>query len=273
MDQLAKQLVEVSSVPDAMMVAARPRDEFRNDYNLIVDICEKLGFLWLAAEEIANIESKREFIDGSEWHYLECSRVKYHVYDCIFNAKAVSDSVSVLLNGLFGFGYSRGEIDFIKTRKFRRDLISRSEKLGEFWSDYSTWFKNLALFRDAVIHRQSIPVFILHPETKVAFDFRPVGVEIVDGKETLNFGLAAGSSGFVPTLNLKFKGSQVIAPWKPSYVMPKDIISYDHLSSKNEVKFDDFQDVLGFCRAAFDRLRGLSEIAFSETLNVITRRG
>ncbi len=273
LDQLAKQLIEVSVIPGGPFVAAKPKDEFRASHDLIIDICEKLGFLWLAANEIERLESKCELIDGTKWYYLECGRVKYHLYNCIFNSKAVSDSVSVLLNEIFELDYVAGKIDFIKERKFRRDLIRESEKLGQLWNQHATWFGKLARFRDSLIHRQSFPVFVPYPETKVVFDLHNVGVEIVDGREILYYDLVGGPTGVLPTRHFKFKGSKFVAEWKPSYVMPNDIVSYTQLSRKSKINFDDFQDAADFCHFAFDRLRELSEIAFEETLEQIMRSG
>ena len=254
-------------------MAAKPKDQFRTSHDLIIDICEKLGFLWLAADEIEHLQSKCELIDGTNWYYLECGRVKYHLYNCIFNSKAVSDSVSVLLNDIFALGYVAGKIDFIKESKFRRDLIQESDKLGHLWREHATWFGKLARFRDALIHRQSFPVFVPYPETKVVFDLHNVGTEIVDGREILYFDLVGGPTGVLPTRHFKFKGSKFVAEWKPSYVMPNDVVSYTELSRKSKINFDDFQDAVGFCHFAFDRLKELSEIAFEETLEQIMKSG
>jgi hypothetical protein len=271
LDQLARELVEFSGIPGGPFVAAKPKEKFRTSHDLIIDICEKLGFLWLASKEIERLQSKCELIDGSNWYYLECSRVKYHLYSCIFNSKAVSDSVSVLLNSLFRLGYVAGEVDFIKERKFRRDLIKKSENLDELWKSHAAWFINLGSFRDALIHRQSFPVFIRYPETKVVFDLQYVGVEVIDGKETIYYDLTGGPTGVLPARIFKFRGSEFVAQWKPVYVMPIDIVNFTRLSSKKKFNFDDFQDAKDFCRVAFDRLRELSEIAFKETLQEITR--
>ena len=268
LDELAKKMFTVSPVEGTLVAAAKPPDKFRKYCDLIIDICEKLGFLLLAIDGVRSIESKHELIDGSEWYFLECVQVKYHLYNCIFNAKAVSDSVSVLLNDLFELGYIKGQIDLIKERKFRRDLIARSKQFGEFWEACGAWFRNLGQFRDALIHRQSIPVFFPYAKDKMVIDLRPAGVTIVDGKETVNFELS-GSNGTFSGANFKFKGLDVIAPWKLSYVMPNNIASYDEGARKNKLYFHDFQDVLGFCRLAFKQLRGLSEIAFKEIFNQI----
>lgn len=180
--------------------------------------------------------------------------------------------MSVLLNDIFALGYVGGKIDFIKERKFRRDLIRESNKLGLLWKEHANWFAKLAGFRDALIHRQSFPVFVPYPETKVVFDLHNVGVEIVDGREILYFDLVGGPTGVLPTRHFKFRGSKFVAEWKPSYVMPNDIVSYTESSRKSKIDFDDFQDAVDFCHVAFDRLRELSEIAFEETLKQIRKR-
>jgi hypothetical protein len=51
--------------------------------------------------------------------------------------------------------------------------------------------------------------------------------------------------------------------------MPNDIARYDEGVRKLNLQFNDFQDVLEFCRLTFKQLRSLSEIAFKETFNQI----
>lgn len=273
LDGLAKAfLTRPSPIAGTPFLAVKPRDEFKELYNLVTDICEKLGFLRLAIDAVQRIQSKHEVIDGAEWYYLECEEVKYHVYNCIFNAKAVSDSVSFLLKNTFGLSYERGEIDFIKEKRFRGEVILIDSKFGEIWKNHGGWFKNLVRFRDGLIHRQFIPVYVPDSEYKVVFDFRPVGTEIVDGQETIHFDLAGGCDGKFPARKFKFKRTDVAIPWKPSYVMPNDIVSYVELSSKSKLKFDDYQKVLDFCNFAFDRLKELSEVAFRVTLEKTTKK-
>lgn len=271
LDELAKIMFTVSPIEGSLLAAAKPIDDkFKKYCDLIIDICEKLGFVLLSIDGVRSIESKHEMIDGAEWFYLECVQVKYHVYNCIFNAKAVSDSVSVLLNDLSELGYKKGEIDLIKEKKFRSDFIqkSKNKEFSEFWEVCGPWLKNLGQFRDALIHRQSIPVFFQYAKDKMVIDLRPAGVTIVNGKETVNFELS-GSNGTFSGANFKFKGLDVIAPWKLSYVMPNDIASYDEGARKNKLYYHDFQPILEFCRLAFKQLRSLSEIAFKETFNKI----
>ena len=274
-DELAKHLIEINpnvnlSRHGGPFVIAKPKERHKVIFDLVTDICEKLGFLLLAADEIDEIRSKFEHIDGSRWYYLECGRVKYHLYDCIFSSKAVSDSVSMLLNELFRLGYVRGEIDFIKERRFRYDLIQRNHKLHQLWENHAVWFKSLNRFRDALIHRQSFPVFIRYPETKVVFDLLYEGSETVDGITTDYYDIIGGPTGVLPRRNFKFRGSKFVASWKPDYVMPKDIDRFNN-PTKKDYDLNDFQDAPGFCNFAFVRLRELSEIAFEVALNQITK--
>jgi hypothetical protein len=80
-----------------------------------------------------------------------------------------------------------------------------------------------------------------------------------------------GTSGVSPQETFKFKGKQAVVPWKVNHVMPIDVTRYSELSDRGRLTFDVFQNVLSFCRLAFTRLRELSEIAFNETLNQITK--
>ena len=146
-----------------------------------------------------------------------------------------------------------------------------SSELGELWKNHAVWFRSLGPLRDALIHHQSLPVFIPYAKTRVVHDYRPVAVRIVDGEERFYFDLDMGTRGMSPQESFMFKGREAVARWKVGYVMPKSIVRHSELSDKGKLTFDDFQGVLSFCRSAFARLRDLSEIAFHETLNEITR--
>jgi hypothetical protein len=271
LDQLAKRFFSASLIEGTKVVEAKPNQQLQKLFDIIVDICEKLGFLWLAGQEVERIQSKHEIIDGDKWYYVECGQIKYHLYSCIFNAKATSDSVSVLLNELHRLGYERGQIDLIKERKFRRDLKQKCHQFDTYWKGYGSWFTNLGEFRDATIHRQFIPVFVPFPKDRMVADFRPVLATNIDGKATIFFTLH-GITGHFASFSkgiFKFKGLQIVTSQQCGYVMPNSIARYDDGMRKGDLKFGDFQDVFGYCRLAFIHLKSLAEIAFKETFEQI----
>lgn len=272
LDELANRILETHNIEEAKLIAAKPRQEWRLHYDIIVDICEKLGFVRTAIEEIRRIESKTEFIGNAFWQQVECSAVKYHLYNVIYNSKATTDSVSVFFNLLFALkGYSRGSIDLIKNeRNFRDDVIKKcsNSDLATFWGNHEKWFYDLRKLRNSLIHKQSIPVFVQDPRDNIAFDFFPVYDISADGKQLSHYDLMMGTDGS-PALRLKVRGKQRVLPAPFHYVFPREPVTYVQMASELKLGPEDFQRVTDYCDAAFERTKGLSEIAFKESLRII----
>jgi hypothetical protein len=271
LDELAGRILETRGIEEPKLVSVKPKQRWSLHFEATMDICEKLGFVRVATEEIRRIESKTELVGTVFWQDVECSAVKYHLYNVIYNSKATTDSVSVFLNLLFGLGYSKGDIDLIRNRKQFRDIAIRkcsTSDLATFWATHGKWFDDLLTLRDSLIHKQSIPVFVYDHRSNMALDFFPVYDISSDGKKVSHYDLMVGTDG-TPSLTFKLRGSQKVLPAPFHYVFPKKPVTFLQMASELKLKPENLQRVTEYCDTAFGYVKDLSEIAFKESLQII----
>jgi hypothetical protein len=271
LDELANRMLETHKIDEAKLIAAKPKQKWGLHFDIVVDIREKLGFVRTATDQIKSLESRTEFIGTAFWQHVECSAVKYHLYNVIYNSKATTDSVSVFFNLLFRLRYSKGSIDLIKNEKQFRDSVIKkcsTPDLATFWRTHGKWFDDLLKLRNSLIHKQSIPVFVHDRKNNIAFDFFPVYDVSSDGKQLSHYDLMMGTDGR-PALTFKVRGKQRVLPAPFHYVFPKEPVTYLQMASELKLRPEDFQRVTGYCDAAFEHVKSLSEIAFKESLEII----
>jgi len=124
--------------------------EYRFQTQCIIDISEKIGFLYLALDYIKLLafNARNERL------------VKYHSYNFIYSCKACLDSIAVLLNDQLGLGFKGGERDF-RIGEFRRTLEKESVFFKDFSTKFGRWSDAIIEFRDRIIHRIGVPIFTI----------------------------------------------------------------------------------------------------------------
>ena len=273
LDELARLFLTSQPLEGTPLMQVRPRAEYATHLALIVDICEKLGILWRTAVETRGLESRRVIMDSCHFQYIEIPRAKYYLYTCIYNTKAITDSVSVLFNTIFDLRYELKKVDLIRNRKFRRDVKKHSDALDIFWATHAQWFKDLGDLRNALIHRESVPVFIRDSANNAVYDLISVRTEQRNGKMNTDFDLLLATEGKMPQRSFKFRGKELAAPMGFNYAFPRMRISYTQIwVEQMKLKFADFQRVIDFEDVAFLRSKELSELAFKETARLLAEK-
>jgi len=145
-----KFLDELESV---FIVKREKQIDVRRDYRVqtlgVMDISEKIGFLYLALDYIKQLEGKGGY---------NFKLIKYHFYNFVYDCKACLDSIAVLLNHQLNLGFKGGKRDFRKT-KFRRALETKSKFLKDFSNKFGGWCDAVIEYRDRIIHQIGVPVF------------------------------------------------------------------------------------------------------------------
>lgn len=111
------------------------------------DASEKVGFQFMSRDLL--LEHVAKHSHGHLW--------KYYFYNFIIYTKASLDSIAVVLNLFFKFGFVRGQIDFGKG-----SFVEKVEKLpsfSNFSSTYRMWVERLTNYRDAIIHQKSVDLY------------------------------------------------------------------------------------------------------------------
>ena len=133
---------------------ALPRFRVRSNYRVqtqcVIDISEKIGFLYLALDYIKQLEG-----EGKRYNWR---LIKYHFYNFVYDCKACLDSIAVLLNHQLNLGFKGGNRDFRKT-EFRRALEKKSTFFKDFSSKFSSWCDGIIEYRDRIIHQIGVGVF------------------------------------------------------------------------------------------------------------------
>ena len=133
---------------------ALPRIQVRRDYRVqtqcVIDISEKIGFLYLALDYIKQLEGRGERYN---WRLI-----KYHFYNFVYDCKACLDSIAVLLNHQLNLGFKGGKRDF-REGKFRGALETKSKFFKDFSSKFGSWCDAVIEYRDRIIHQIGVPVF------------------------------------------------------------------------------------------------------------------
>lgn len=137
------------------IVKDEKRIHYLPDYKVqtecIMDISEKIGFLYLALD----------YIKGCE-HEHNSRLTKYHFYTFVFNCKACLDSMAVLLNHQLKLGFKGGKRDF-RNGQFRQAIETKSTFLRDFSNRFGSWCEGIINYRDRIIHQIGVPVFITGP--------------------------------------------------------------------------------------------------------------
>lgn len=120
------------------------RRDYRVQTECIIDISEKIGFLYLALDYVKQLDSE--------------ILIKYHFYNFVYDCKACLDSIAVLLNHQLNLGFKGGERDF-RHGKFCRALETRSTYLKDFSSKFGSWCNAIIEFRKRIIHQIGVFVF------------------------------------------------------------------------------------------------------------------
>lgn len=131
------------------IVKSKNRIQVKRDYRFqtqcIIDISEKMGFLYLALDYIKLLAFNERLI-------------KYHLYNFVYNCKVCLDSMAVLLNYQLNLGFKGGKRDF-RIVEFRRALENKSVCLKDFSKKFGRWCDAIIEFRDRIIHRIGVPIF------------------------------------------------------------------------------------------------------------------
>ena len=127
------------------------RHDYRVQTQCVIDISEKIGFLYLALDYIKQLEVKGDYMPT---HRL----IKYHFYNFVYDCKACLDSIAVLLNHQLDLGFKGGNRDFRKM-KFRRALEKKSAFFKDFSSKFGSWCDAVIEYRDRIMHRIGVSVF------------------------------------------------------------------------------------------------------------------
>jgi hypothetical protein len=272
LDELAQILFETRKVmAEEGEVASVSVKQGCSEYaDAVVDICEKLGLVWTAEQEIRSMESKQDSLEDGVWQLSKCGEVKYHFYNTIYHCKAAADSCSILFNLVFGLKHEKEERDILRNDEFRKQIRQRSTDFASYWDKHGSWFSELRALRDQLIHREYLPILTRSISKKTVFDIVPN--KITRGETTrIDF------TGFVGTTGkhkweFRRRGLLLAFPYPFDYVFPKRPINFTQLAMRpTKRSMKDFRGVVDYCHTAFDRLKGLSEITFKETLQKITK--
>ena len=150
---LGIELKFLDELESLFIVKKEKRIQFRRDYRVqtqcVMDISEKIGFLYLALDYIKQLEGKGGY---------NFRLIKYHFYNFVYDCKACLDSIAVLLNHQLNLGFKGGKRDF-REGKFRRALERKSTFFKDFSSKFGSWCDAVIEYRDRIIHQIGVPVF------------------------------------------------------------------------------------------------------------------
>jgi len=113
----------------------------------VIDMMEKLGYMCYSMDRINEYDRGR--------HPLCQKVVKFYTCSFIFHTKALLDSVANLLNVEYCLRFSGSEID-LKRDRFLIRLGQENKRLVHALSSFREWFKAVARYRDALIHKRAL---------------------------------------------------------------------------------------------------------------------
>lgn len=253
---IAPLLLKTTTHPEYVLIEPLPNCK---DYvEQIQDICEKFDFLRVSRDTIFKLESHLDH--GVLVIHVE--EAKFFFYMFIFNLKSLVDSISMLLRNLFSLNeFSGGQIDLVRNYKFREVIPKKSDTICIFLQKNESWINIINEYRDNLIHRNRIPIFIKELERNSIFLLRYIGskrgylyIHITDTQ---------------PKISHDDKG-RIGVKTKFSYVAyKKPIPLYDVLNIKYKNK-SDFVSILELCNRSFSLSKELIEISLNETYNKIS---
>jgi hypothetical protein len=130
-------------VPDVRPILATDGELFNQINNMIV----KFGFVVYSSECISELNGKPNGQVG----------VNYYFAHFVYDTKSFLDSAATALNHRFQLGKDNREIDLEK-ENFRVAVKGRDVTLGKLLQKEQRWISKVKEWRDALIHRYSIPV-------------------------------------------------------------------------------------------------------------------
>ena len=274
LDNLAKILfeTEIRIAEEGLFNAPKPKHGYEGYVDMIIDVCEKLGFIWMSGQEIKNITSESILIDNVPHKQAKSSEVKYHFYSLIYNCKANSDSCSHIFNFIHELGFKQEDRDILRNEEFRKALSKKSVDFDAYWKKYGGWFGNLNKRRDQLIHRESMPILTRHFHTKTVYDILPMKTYPLGGGRFDFMGVVGTIGKHKFDFRPQRGGLGVALPSPFDYVFPKERINFQQIAiGRLRRRFSDFESVADYCGTAFRRFKELSEISFKEALNHISR--
>jgi len=240
----------------------KPVSGFESHVEQIQDICEKLDFLRVCSNTLQRLENHRE--QGVFVIHIE--EAKFFFYMFIYNLKALMDSISILLKIIFELAqFKKGQIDIIRNSKYQKTISERSLNIDGFLKKHSDWTKTILNYRDCLIHRNTIPIFIRDLSRSSIFIIQYVRQE-KDGHRYLYIHITESES----IISLDKKRGRVGLRNPFNYVVyKKPIPLYGILQIKNN-KQEDFISTTDFCQKSFTISKELIELVFRELYNKLT---
>ena len=112
---------------------------------ILLNVTEKLGNVFYAKDMTVEMNKSKS-------HAFR--EIRYHVTNSIVHSKACLDALAMILNEVYGLGYSKGQIDLATTRSnLLNDLIKTCPKIGKNLKRKEKWINRITDYRDFVIHR------------------------------------------------------------------------------------------------------------------------
>jgi len=234
----------------------KPVSGFKSHVEQIQDICEKLDFLRVCNTTLQYLENHREH--GVFVIHIE--EAKFFFYMFIYNLKALMDSISILLKIIFTLAqFKKGQIDIIRNIKYQKTISERSSNIGGFLKKYSGWTKSILNYRDCLIHRNTIPIFIRDLTRNSIFIMQYVRPE-KDGPRYLYIHITESES--IIALDKERERVGLRNPF--NYVFyKKPTPLYGILQLKNK-KQEDFISITDFCQKSFLISKELIELTYGE---------
>lgn len=130
-------------VPDVHPILAEDVELFNHVNNMIV----KFGFIIYSSECISELNGKPNGQVG----------VNYYFAHFVYDTRSFLDSVATALNHHFQLGYKQKAID-LEREVFRASVKTKARSLGMLLQKKQKWISDVKEWRDALIHRYSIPV-------------------------------------------------------------------------------------------------------------------
>lgn len=141
------------------------------DYDLLwnfKDLIEKIGFIILSFDilkvnlkkdnALMKLPFKERIIKAKEKYKDDKYRNdKYYFYNFIIYLKASLDSIAVILNSFYGWGFKNGDIDLGKNPFLTK--LSSLTSFNDFQKKYLKWIRKVIMYRDAIIHQKSVDIF------------------------------------------------------------------------------------------------------------------
>jgi len=231
----------------------------------IQDICEKLDFLRVCLTTINHLE---KHIDSGVFVF-HVEEAKFFFYTFIYNLKALMDSISMLLREIFKLSsFRKGNIDIVRKQQYREAVSQSSSQINQFLRENANWLSIILEFRDRLIHRHRIPIFIKDKYSHAVF-----WVQFLEtSKEGKRYHVLDITGKKVPKLSFK---NEKIGLKKPfAYVYFKQPITLQEILNKKPLLHPpkDFKPLYDFCSDSFNLSTKLIELVLTELLAILSKK-